>query len=123
MKSLRKFLIDYAESTYGTKAEYPWESAPGYAVLRHGNGKWYCVIMDISESKLGLKGDRLIDVMNVKCDPFLLGTFLSRDGYFPPYHMTKNSNWITVSLDGKVDIEQVNFMLDMSYEIIDKKKK
>ena len=37
--------------------------------------------------------------------------------------MTKNSNWITVSLDGNIDIEQVKFMLDMSYEIIDKKKK
>jgi len=123
MKSLRKLIIDYAETSYGTKEEYPWESAPGYAVLRHGNGKWYCVIMDIHKCKLGLKGNGLIDVMNVKCDPFLLGTFLSRDGYFPPYHMTKNSNWITVSLDGKVDIEQVKFMLDMSYEIIDKKKK
>lgn len=123
MTSLRKLIIDYAEASYSTRAEYPWESAPGYAVLRHENGKWYCVIMDIHKCKLGLKGDGLIDVMNVKCDPFLLGTFLSRDGYFPPYHMTKNSNWITVSLDGKVDIEQVKFMLDMSYEIIDKKKK
>ncbi len=123
MPSFRKRILSYVESVYGTKAEYPWESAPGYTVLRHPNGKWYGVIMNISPSKLGLKGDGYIDVMNVKCDPFLLSTFLSRDGYFPPYHMTKNSNWITVALDGKIDIEQVKFMLDMSYEIIDKKKK
>ncbi len=123
MASLRKPALEYALNEYGTSAEYPWESAPEYAVLRHGNGKWYAVIMNISPSKLGINGERLIDVMNVKCDPFLLGTFLSRDGYFPPYHMTKTGNWITVSLDGKVDIEQVKFMLDMSYEIIEKKKK
>ena len=122
MSSFRKKLLDYAESAYGTKAEYPWESAPDYAVLRHGNGKWYGVIMDIHKSKLGIPCDEIIDVLNVKCDPFLLGTFLSRDGYFPAYHMNKN-NWITVALDGKVDIEQVKFMLDMSYEIIDRKKK
>lgn len=123
MPSLRKNVLEHAKEFYGTLPEYPWESAPDYAVLRHCNGKWYGVIMDIHPSKLGLKGDSRIDVLNVKCDPFLLSTFLSRDGYFPPYHMTKNSNWITVSLDGKVDIEQVRFMLDMSYEIIDKKKK
>ncbi len=120
MASYRKKVLDYAESVYETKAEYPWESAPGYAVLRHGNGKWYAVIMDIHASKLGLKDDVVIDVMNVKCDPFLIGTFLSRDGYFPPYHMCKSSNWITVCLDGKIDLDQIKFMLDMSYEIISK---
>ncbi len=123
MASYRKKVLDYAESVYETKAEYPWESAPDYAVLRHANGKWYGVIMDIHASKLGLKDDVVIDVMNVKCDPFLIGTFLSRDGYFPPYHMCKSSNWITVCLDGKIDLDQIKFMLDMSYEIIDKKKK
>lgn len=123
MRSLRKELLDYAKSTYGTDAEYPWEIAPDYAVLRHRNGKWYGVIMDIHPSKIGLQDETKIDVINVKCDQFLISTFLSRNGYFPPYHMTKSSNWITVSLDGKVDIEQVKFMLDMSYEIIDKKKK
>lgn len=121
--SFRKELLSYAKSAHGTDAEYPWEIAPGYAVLRHRNGKWYGVIMNIHPSKLGLKGDGYIDVMNVKCDPFLLSTFLSQNGYFPPYHMTKNSNWITVTLDGKVDFAQVKFMLDMSYEIINKKKK
>lgn len=121
--SFRKELLSYAKSAHGTDAEYPWKIAPDYAVLRHRNGKWYGVIMNIHPSKLGLKGDGYINVMNVKCDPFLLSTFLSQNGYFPPYHMTKNSNWITVTLDGKVDFAQVKFMLDMSYEIIDKKKK
>ena len=123
MPSLRKALLSYAEMSYGTAAEYPWDIAPDYAVLRHSNGKWYGVIMNIHPSKIGLTGDGKIDVMNVKCDPFLLNTFLSQNGYFPPYHMTKSSNWITVCLDGRIDIEQVKFMLDMSYEIIDKKKK
>lgn len=123
MPSFRNIILEYAKELYGTAPEYPWESAPDYAVLRHGKGKWYCVIMDIHPSKVGLSGDGKIDIMNVKCDPFLIGTFLSRKGYFPPYHMCKSSNWITVSLDGKVDIEQVKFMLDMSYEIINKTNK
>ena len=122
MSSFRNELLKYASDTYGTEAEYPWENAPNYAVLRHSNGKWYGVIMDIHPGKLGLKDKGVIDVINVKADTFLLSTFLSRDGYFPPYHMTKSSNWITVALDGKVDLEQLFFMLDMSYEIIDKKK-
>jgi len=122
-KATRKSILKYALDTYSTSPDYPWSDSPNYAILRHSdNQKWYGAIMDISSDKIGLEGDKIIDVINLKCDPLMIGSLVKDDGIFPAYHMNKN-HWITVLLDGSLDMEKVCALLDMSFEITAKKIK
>lgn len=49
------------------------------------------------------------------CDPLLTGSLVHENGFYPAYHMNKNS-WITIALDGKADEEKIKWLLDMSFE-------
>ena len=76
--------------------------------------------------QLGLQTKDILSVVNFKCDPIMIGSFLNKEGYFPAYHMNKTS-WITVALDGSVPDDEIRMLLDMSFEAtaskIRKKKK
>ena len=63
-----------------------------------------------------------LDVVDLKCDPILIGSLRKEAGYFPAYHMSKAS-WITVALDGSVPDEQIKMLLDMSYDATARKVK
>ena len=117
--SYRQDVLAFALEQYGTEPEYLWSSAPAYAVLRHRNGKWYGIVMDVPREKLGLSGQGCVDVLNVKCEPELIGAFRQRDGFLPAYHMNR-SHWLTVLLDGTGDRETSVSLLDMSYDLIEK---
>ncbi len=119
-KSLRNEVLKLAREQYGTEAEYLWARTPSFGVLRHPNGKWYAVVMDIPKSKIGMPGDGLVDVMNVQVDPVMSGSLRATTGIFPGYHMNKEK-WITVLLDGTIDMEQIAILLDISYDIADAK--
>lgn len=115
--SVRQFLDNHITHTYGATAEYPWASAPSYGVYRHShNKKWFAVIMDIPASKLGLKNDEIISIVNLKCDPILIGSLHKDNGIYPAYHMNK-SYWISVVLDGTVDTEKLKWLTEISYTL------
>ncbi len=116
IKSLRNAVFELAREHYSTEAEFLWARTPNFGVLRHPNGKWYAVVMDSPRSKLGLPGDGLIDVVNVQVDPVMSGSLRATTGIFPGYHMNKEK-WITVLLDGTVDMAQLAILLDISYDI------
>ena len=65
----KEAIYQYVKEQYGTTPEHLWKRDPKSAVLRHKNGKWYAVIMTVEKSKLGLEGNDLVDIMDVKCDP------------------------------------------------------
>lgn len=113
-------IFEYVKKQYGTLPEYLWSSSPDSAVLRHHNGKWYAVIMNVQKSKLGLAGCDMIEIMNVKCDPEMAGTIIQTYGFLPGYHMNKK-NWVTILLDGTIKEAQILDFLDMSYDLIDGK--
>lgn len=115
--SYRQDVLDFAAKQYGTEPEYLWASAPDYAVLRHQNRKWYGLIMDVPREKLGLAGPERVDILNVKCDPHMIGSFRRRNGFLPAYHMNR-SHWLTILLDGTADKETICSLLDMSYDLI-----
>ena len=50
-----------------------------------------------------------------KKNAILIGTLREEPGFFPAYHMSKDS-WITVALDGSVSDDKIKMLLDMSYE-------
>lgn len=104
----RKELEDYIESTYGAVGECLWAKYPTYMVFRHtGNRKWFAAIMEIPREKLGLPGGGSIEVVDVKCDTRLIGSFREEKGIYPAYHMSK-AHWLTVALDGAADNEKSN---------------
>ena len=108
-------IVQYAKNTYGTEPERLWAKFPDYAVLRRADsGKWYAVLMDIPRDRLGLSGMGNASIMNVKCDPAMVGSLRGKAGYFPAYHMNK-ANWVTVLLEGQVCQDEILYLLDCSY--------
>lgn len=113
----RTELEKYIRNNYGTVPDHPWIKHPNYGVFRHSsNKKWFAVIMDVPKVKLGLQGEEVLQVVNFKCDPILIGSLLGEKGFFPAYHMSKAS-WITVALDGSVADDKMKLLLDMSFEV------
>ena len=110
---LESFIVE----NFGVDADYPWARYPTHAVFRHGdNRKWFALIMDVPRNRLGLQGAEQLAVLNVKCDPFLIGSLREEPGFFPAYHMSKDT-WITVALDGSVADGMIAMLLDMSYQL------
>lgn len=70
--------------------------------------------MEVGRDKLGLPGDGEVDILNVKSDPMLIGSYRTQKGFFPAYHMNKE-NWISILLDqpevGRCHKEIIGFEL------------
>ena len=116
----RQELAAYLTDTCGCTGEYLFVRYPNFQVFRHtGNQKWFAVLMDIPRKNLGLEGDGQTQVVNLKCDTRLIGSFRMEPGIFPGWHMNK-AHWLTVALDGTVEAEQIKFLVDMSYELTKK---
>ncbi|CAK7007991.1 MAG: hypothetical protein MESAZ_00326 [Saezia sanguinis] len=113
----RSRVLQYVVDKYGTQPEYLWKKTPNNAILRHaGNRKWYGVLMMLSKSTLGLKGEGRAEIMNVKCRPELSGVLRQTPGYFPGYHMNKE-HWLTILLDGTVAAKEVYALIDHSFDL------
>ena len=108
-------IFEYVQKQYGTVPEYLWSKSPDSVVLRHKNGKWYAVFMTVEKSKLGLEGNDLVAIMDVKCDPEMTSMIIQTYGFLPGYHMNKH-HWITILLDGSVSEAKTLDFLDMSYQ-------
>ena len=118
-QELEKYIFD----TYGVGPEYPWIKYPFFSVFRHAsNNKWFAVIMTIDKSKLGINEDGQIDVVNLKCDANIVPSMWQQEGIFPAYHMNKE-HWLTVALDGSTNDNNLKFLLALSCDLTDKKKK
>ena len=115
--SCRAQVFRYAAEQYGTLPEYPWARLPDHAVLRRQNNrKWFALLMPVGRDKLGLPGDGMVDVLNVKCDPLLTGALRREPGILPAYHMNKDQ-WISVLLDGTVPLVEIFRLIDLSYHL------
>lgn len=113
----------YISQTYGAEAEFLWAKTPNSMIFRHGdNKKWFAAVLDVQRSRMGLSGDGVLFVLNVKCDPIMIGSFIHEPGFFPAYHMNKK-NWLSIALDGSADDEKIRLLLDVSYELTAKKWK
>ena len=117
----RQELFDWVQQQYGTELEYPWHDRN--AVLRRkDNDKWYGVVLEVAGEKLGLTGDGIVDVLNVKSDPMLIGSLRGQNGYFPAYHMNKEK-WISVLLGREELDESIKDLIALSYELTAPKKR
>ena len=110
-KKLEQLIFD----TCSVEPDYPWMDTPESAVFRHpDNRKWFALVTTVSRSKLGLPGQQPVDIVNLKCDPLLIGSLRMEPGFYPAYHMNKD-NWITAALDGSAPDDTIRMLLEMSY--------
>lgn len=113
----RQGLLALAAARYAAAPEYPWRDDPGSAVLRHaGNRRWFAVLLTVPRQKLGLPGAGRVDIVNLKCDPILIGSLRGQPGFLPAWHMNKE-HWISVLLDGATDPDQLAFALEISHTL------
>ena len=78
--------------------------------------------MEIPKIKIGIPEEGNVQVVNLKCEPLLIGSVILDEGIHPAYHMNKN-HWISVRLDGSVEREKLEWLLGLSYDLTDKKVK
>lgn len=117
----RQEVFSWVNDCYGTTPDYPWHSPT--AILRHKETKkWYAAVLEITADKLGLDSEEIVDVLNVKCDPMLIGALRLKEGFFPAYHMNKNS-WISILLGDTVSDEEIKNLIQLSYDLTKPKKK
>ena len=72
--------------------------------------------MIIPYCTLGMDRDGNVEILNVKCDPLLIGSLRGQTGFRPAYHMNKDK-WITALLDGSAGREDIEMLLSISYEL------
>lgn len=117
----RQEIERYIQNQYGTEAEYPFEMDDQTAVYRHkGNKKWFAIVMRVSKRRLSIDSDDEADIINVKADPVVIGSFLLEAGFYPAYHMNK-THWITIAPEA--DEDKVRMLIDMSYSLTGTKRK
>ena len=110
-------VIKYIKNTYGDSPEYLWKNDFKTGAIRNKNNKkWYTLIMVINSSKLGLKEDKEIEVINIRYQKDKTEEVIDNKNIFPAWHMTKRS-WITILLDGTLDNEIVYSLIDNSYSL------
>ena len=118
---MREEIEKYINENYNTLQEYPWEKYPNYTTFKHiNNKKWFALIADVPFEKLKIKKEGIVDVINLKNIPELIGSLRKENGILPAYHMNKE-HWITVLLDGTVTKQKICDLIDISYDLTNTK--
>ena len=117
----RQELTDYIFDEYSVEPDYPFSRDDVTCVFRHtDNRKWFGIMMKIPYRTLGMNRDGETDIVNIKCDPVLMGSLRGKPGFRPAYHMNKDK-WITILLDGSAGREEVTALVDMSFRMTETK--
>ena len=119
---ITKIVIKYIKEQYGDNLEFLWEKYPSTAVFRRKDTKkWYCIFMPVSKDKFGFKSKEIAEVINLKAPSEEIIMIVDNKTIFPAYHMNKK-HWISIILDGSLDIEEIYSRIDISYNLVGKNK-
>lgn len=102
---LHEALVDYALGKPGAEATFPF--GPGVLVVKV-RGKMFALTSQREP----------YPTFNLKCDPEQ--ALILREAFpavTPGYHMNKR-HWNTISLDGSLSLEDLQRMVDHSYELV-----
>ena len=111
-------VVEYVQTKYQAKIDFPWYKYPDYFVIRNKNNKWFGIVMKVLYKKFNLNKEKLVDVLNVKIDDHgLYDIVVDSKTIFPGYHMAKHK-WISILLDGSVDIKKIFKLIDESYIVV-----
>ncbi len=109
-------VINFVKDTYNLKPEYLFSDSPNTFVLKHKEAKWFGIVMDIPYTKVGIDSKEIVYVLNVKTPTEEIPDLLKIPGIVPAYHMNKKY-WISILLDGSVDIKIIKELINTSYEL------
>ncbi len=114
-------IIKYITDKYQDELEYLWEKFPENAIwCNRNNRKWYGLILTVNASKLGINSSSKIEIINLRYSKDEIDNIVDNIKIFRGYHMNKNS-WITIKLDGTVNIKDIYNLIDNSYKLSLKK--
>ena len=114
-------VIDYIKNKYNDELEFLWPKFPNNAIWRRkDNQKWYALIVSLRKNKLNLKGDELIEIINVRTSEDNL-KLIDNKSIFKAYHMNKK-HWITLIMNNSLDNTFVFNLIDKSYILANNKK-
>ncbi len=115
-----QMLIDYVYDTYGDELEFLWQKFPDNAIWRRkDNRKWYAAILTVRRSKLGMRSDEIVEIIDLRIQPENMEAVLQNEHYYPGWHMNKKS-WYTIVLDEGVPDDEICRRLDESYRLAKK---
>lgn len=113
-------ILDYAKAKYGSPTEYLWPKFPRNAVCRRqDNEKWYFALLSVQGSKIGLKTDEIVELVDLRAQFDDVPKLLKQPNIYPAYHMNKK-HWITIILDGSMPLDEIYKFIDRSYELAKK---
>ena len=113
----RQELINYIFDEYSVEPDFPFRMDDVTCVFRHiDNRKWFGIAMVIPYRTIGINKAGNVDILNVKCDPVLMGPLRRKPGFRPAYHMNKDK-WITILLNGSADEADIKALLAMSFSM------
>ena len=112
-----KEIIKYVKEKYNDELEYLWKKFPENAIWRNKrNNKWYGLLLVISERKLGLESDKIIEIIDLRYSKDNIKEIIDNNKIFPGYHMNKES-WITIRLNGDMNTKKILELIDNSYKL------
>lgn len=115
----RESVLELIASEYGVDPEYPWERYPTSCVFRlaGAGSKWFAALLDAPGASVGRPEDGRVFVLNVKSEPALIDGLVHEEGFARAYHMSKR-HWVSVILDGKVELERVADLIAISRDLV-----
>ena len=63
-----------------------------------------------------MDGTGVVDVLNVKCDPTIIGMLWMQTGFYPAYHMYKEK-WVSILLCGPAPDDEIKELIEFSYQL------
>lgn len=116
-----KEIIKYVKDQYNDDLEYLWKNSKTAIWRNKKNNKWYGLMLVVEESKLSIESNKLIEALNLRYQKSNIDSIIDNKKIFKGYHMNKK-NWITIPLDGSMDIKKIYELIDNSYNISLEKK-
>lgn len=98
-------IVAYCLAKPGAQETYPFGPSPMAAKV---GGKMFALI--------GKNDGRL--QLSLKCDPFIAASLREQYACITPgYHLNKK-HWNTIAIDGSVSMQELEDMVDHSYELV-----
>ena len=110
-------IINYVKAKYDNDLEFLWKRSPKNAIWRNQNNrKWYGAVLVISKNKLKIESNEMVEILDLRDQKNDIKNIIDNYKIFPGYHMNKD-NWITIILDGRVELEEIYQLIDNSYQL------